>query len=316
MTSSSSPSMVRGSQGDLRLGAEQTVIDAREAHVRQPAHDERSWTVADPARLHGAEPVPATPPFYAPVHDEVELFRAAYARRLPVLLKGPTGCGKTRFVRHMAAALGRPLVTVACHEDLSASDLVGRFLVRGGDTLWQDGPLTAAVRSGALCYLDELVEARQDTVVVIHPLTDDRRLLPVEKRGELIEAHPDFQLVVSYNPARYDVLKQFKPSTRQRFVALAFDYPPAEIEAAVVRSETGVNGVVAARLVQVAQRVRKLRDEGLSDAPSTRLLVHAAELIASGVDPVRACEVAIAEPLTDEPELAAAIGSLIATVFA
>jgi len=255
-------------------------------------------------------------PFYAPVGDEVEIFDAAFERRVPVLLKGPTGCGKTRFVRHMAARLGLPLVSVACHEDLTASDLVGRFLVRGGDTVWQDGPLTRSVRSGAICYLDEIVEARQDTLVVIHPLADDRRVLVVEKRDEQLEAHADFLLVVSYNPEHHDVLKQFKPSTRQRFVSLAFDYPPAAVEARVLEHEAGVDARLAAQHVQVAQRVRRLRDEGLADAPSTRLLVHAGHLMTAGVDPLRACQVAIAEPLSDDPDLTRAIGSLIASVFA
>jgi nitric oxide reductase NorQ protein len=258
----------------------------------------------------------ASPPYYAPVRDEVEIFEAAYAERLPMLLRGPTGCGKTRFVRHMAARLGRPLVTVACHEDLTASDLVGRFLVRGGDTVWQDGPLTRAVRTGAICYLDELVEARQDTVVVIHPLTDDRRELAIEKRDELLPAHPGFVLVVSYNPAHQDVLKQMKASTRQRFVSLAFEYPPADVEAAILVHEAGVDAGLAARLVEVGRHVRRLRDEGLSDAPSTRVLVQAGRLIRRGVEPVRACRVAIAESLTDEPELVDAITRLIGVVFA
>jgi nitric oxide reductase NorQ protein len=254
-------------------------------------------------------------PYYAPIGDEVSLFAAAYAQRIPVLLRGPTGCGKTRFVRHMAARLGRPLISVPCHEDLTAADLVGRFLVSGGDTIWQDGPLTRAVRSGAICYLDELVEARQDTVVVIHPLTDDRRELTIEKRDERVEAHPGFLLVASYNPSHHDVLKQLKASTRQRFVSLTFEYPPPDIETAIVAQEAGVDAGLAARIVEVGRHVRRLRDEGLTDAPSTRVLVQAARLIRSGVEPVAACRVAIAEPLTEEPELVAAMVRLIGVVF-
>jgi nitric oxide reductase NorQ protein len=230
---------------------------------------------ADPAESPRSvlDSVPAEAPFYVAVGDEVELFAAAYVQRLPVLLKGPTGCGKTRFVRHMAARLGRPLVTVACHDELSATDLVGRFLVADGNTLWQDGPLTSAVRAGAICYLDEIVEARTDTVVVIHPLADDRRVLPIDKRGELLHAHPDFQLVVSYNPGYRNALKELKPSTRQRFVALGLDYPPAAIETAVVQREAGVDEALADRLVRLGLHVRRLRQQGLAEEsvrPSTR----------------------------------------------
>jgi nitric oxide reductase NorQ protein len=261
------------------------------------------------------EPVPLEPPFYAPVGDEIELFSAAHARRLPVLLKGPTGCGKTRFVRHMAARLGRPLVTVACHDELSATDLVGRFLVEGGNTVWQDGPLSAAVRAGAICYLDELVEARSDTIVVIHPLADDRRVLPIDKRGELLHAHPAFQLVVSYNPGYRSALKDLKPSTRQRFVALALGYPPAPIEATILRHEAGIDEATAERLVRLGMRVRRLEAQGLSEVASTRVLVQAASLIHAGLDPVRACESAIAHALTDEADLGAAILELIRSTF-
>ena len=255
---------------------------------------------------------PSREPFYLPIGREVDLFEAASRHRLPVLLKGPTGCGKTRFVRAMAWRLHRPLVTVACHDDLSANDLTGRFLVRGGETVWQDGPLTAAVRAGAICYLDEVVEARQDTVVAIHPLADDRRLLPLDKRGELLAAHPDFQLVVSYNPGYQNLMKELKPSTRQRFVAIAFDFPPRDIEVAIICQEAGVERPVAVNLVKLAERVRRLRDRGLVEVASTRLLVHAGCLIAAGVEPRDACEAAIAGPLSDDPELHAAIMDLVA----
>jgi len=259
--------------------------------------------------------LPSRDPFYLPSGREVEIFEAAYRHRLPVMLKGPTGCGKTRFVRYMAWRLQRPVVTVACHDDLSANDLTGRFLVRGGETVWQDGPLTAAARAGAICYLDEVVEARQDTVVAIHPLTDDRRLLPLEKRGELLEAHPDFQLVVSYNPGYQNLMKELKPSTRQRFVTIAFDFPPRHLEIAIICQEAGVERPVAVRLVKLAERVRRLRDRGLIEVASTRLLVHAARLIAAGVEPSDACAAAIAGPLSDDPELHAAMMELVTMVL-
>jgi nitric oxide reductase NorQ protein len=258
---------------------------------------------------------PAEEPYYAPRGDEIEVFTAARERRLPVMLKGPTGCGKTRFVRHMAWRLGRPLVTVACHDDLSANDLTGRYLVRGGETVWQDGPLTLAARFGAICYLDEIVESRQDTIVVIHPLTDDRRLLPVEKAQELVAAHADFQLVVSYNPGYQNVMKDLKPSTRQRFVTIDFDFPAVDLEIEIVRRESGVERPVASSLVKVAERVRRLRDRGLVEVASTRLLVHAAHLVAAGLDPRRACQSAIAGPLSDDPDLVAAVAEVIAAVF-
>jgi nitric oxide reductase NorQ protein len=250
-----------------------------------------------------------------PVGHEVSIFEACHRRALPVMLKGPTGCGKTRFVEHMAWRLGRPLVMVACHDDLSSSDLVGRYLVRAADTVWQDGPLTRAVRAGAICYLDEVVEARQDTVVVIHPLTDDRRVLPIDKTGELVPAAPGFQLVISYNPGYQNVLKDLKPSTRQRFVALEFAFPPPEIEARVVEHEGGVDRRQAAELVALAGRLRQLGDRGLVEVPSTRLLVAAARLMASGVPPAEACRTAIAAPLTDEPDLLAAVHDVIAAVL-
>lgn len=246
---------------------------------------------------------PATAPYYQPTANEREIFEAAARDRLPILLKGPTGCGKTRFVRHMAWRLARPLVTVACHDDLSASDLTGRFLVRGGDTVWQDGPLTAAVRAGAIAYLDEVVEARLDTIVVLHPLADDRRILPLERAGELVEAHPDFQLVVSYNPGYQTLVKELKPSTRQRFIAIELGFPPPDREAEIIAHEAGVDRGIAARLAALAERIRPLRDRGLSEPPSTRLLVHAARLIAAGVEENEACRSALCAVLTDDPEL-------------
>jgi nitric oxide reductase NorQ protein len=259
-------------------------------------------------------PPPAEEPFYLPVGQEITIFEACHARRLPVMLKGPTGCGKTRFVEHMAWRLGRPLVTVACHEDLAAGDLVGRYLVQATETVGQDGALTRAVRAGALCYLDEVVEARQDIVVVIHPLTDDRRVLPVDKTGELVEAAAGFQLVVSYNPGYQHILKDLKPSTRQRFVALDFTFPPPDVERRVVAREGGVEPETAAELVALGGRLRQLRDRGLPEVPSTRLLVAAARLIANGVPRRHACRTAIAAPLTDDPDLLAAVHDVIAAV--
>ena len=263
----------------------------------------------------GVRPSPAEEPFYLPSGDEVAVFAACHARGLPVMLKGPTGCGKTRFVEHMAWHLRRPLVTVACHDDLSASDLVGRYLVRASETVWQDGPLTRAVRAGAICYLDEVVEARQDTIVVIHPLTDDRRVLPIDKTGELVPAAAGFQLVISYNPGYQHLLKDLKPSTRQRFVALEFTVPPPVREIAIVVHEGGVDRHQAADLVALAGRIRTLRDRGLPEVPSTRLLVAAARLIASGVAPREACRAAIAAPLTDDPDLLAAAQDVIAALL-
>jgi nitric oxide reductase NorQ protein len=254
-------------------------------------------------------------PYYVPAGDEVAIFAQAHARGLAVLLKGPTGCGKTRFVEHMAWRLGRPLVTVACHDDLTAADLVGRFLVRDDATVWQDGPLTRAVRAGAICYLDEVVEARQDTTVVIHPLADHRRMLPIDKTGELIEAHAGFQLVISYNPSYQHALKDLKPSTRQRFVALEFAFPPAELEARIVAHEAQVDPGDARALVQLARRLRALQDRGLAEVPSTRLLIAAGQLIAAGIERRRACDVAIVTPLSDEPTLLAAMRDIVAACF-
>lgn len=255
-------------------------------------------------------------PFYLPVGNEVELFEKCHDRGLAVMLKGPTGCGKTRFVEHMAWRIGRPVVTVACHDDLSASDLTGRYLVRGGETVWQDGPLTLAARLGAICYLDEVVEARQDTIVVIHPLTDDRRILPLDKAGEVVNAAPGFQLVISYNPGYQHVLKDLKPSTRQRFVAMDFDFPPADVEARVVQHESGVEDATARSLVALAMRLRNLRDRGLAEVPSSRVLVATARLVAAGIPAEAACRSALIAPLTDDPELLGAMEDLVRAVLA
>jgi nitric oxide reductase NorQ protein len=257
----------------------------------------------------------ATEPYYLPVGREIELFEAAHSARLPVILKGPTGCGKTRFVEHMAWRLERPLITVACHEDLSSTDLVGRFLLEGEETIWHDGPLTSAVRNGAICYLDEVVEARKDTVVIIHPLTDHRRRLPIEKLGTIVEAPTDFMLVVSYNPGYQSILKDLKQSTRQRFVAIEFDYPPPEMEAEIVAREGGVDEGTARDLVLIGQKVRNLRGHGLEEGVSTRLLIYAAQLIALGIPPVDAADVAMCSPITDDRELQRSIREIVTTVI-
>jgi len=254
-------------------------------------------------------------PYYEPVGNEIEVFEAAYANQLPVLLKGPTGCGKTRFMEHMAWRLKRPLITVSCHDDLTASDLVGRFLISGGETVWVDGPLAKAVRAGGICYLDEIVEARKDTTVVIHPLADDRRVLPMEKLGELLEASDDFCMAISYNPGYQSVLKDLKQSTRQRFVALEFDYPAADLEAKIIATETGIAPETAQQLVKFAQMTRNLKGGGLEEGASTRLLVHAAKLMQSGIPPVVACRASIAEALTDDAEMLTAVNELSASVF-
>jgi nitric oxide reductase NorQ protein len=263
----------------------------------------------EPARLIADEP------YYEAVGDEVALFIAAHQSQIPVLLKGPTGCGKTRFMEHMAWRLARPLVTVACHDDLTASDLVGRYLITNNETVWVDGPLTRAVREGAICYLDEVVEARRDTTVVIHPLADDRRILSIEKRGELLQASPEFMLALSYNPGYQSVLKELKPSTRQRFVAIEFSYPEPELESRIVAAESGVDATVAAQLVQLAHMTRNLKSSGLDEGASTRLLVHAAKLIRRGVPPRVACRGAIAESLTDDPEMLQAVYELASSLF-
>ena len=257
----------------------------------------------------------ANEPYYLPIRQEVELFEAAYAAHLPVMLKGPTGCGKTRFVEYMAYRMNRPLITVACHEDLSATDLVGRFLLEGEETVWHDGPLTTAVRNGAICYLDEVVEARKDTVVIIHPLTDDRRRLPIEKRGTVIEAPPEFMLVVSYNPGYQSILKDLKQSTRQRFVAMEFDYPSPEAEAEIVAREGGIEPTTAQDLVKIGQKVRNLRGHGLEEGVSTRLLIYAAQMIAKGIAPVAAAEVALCSPITDDRELQRSIREIVTTII-
>lgn len=254
-------------------------------------------------------------PYYLPVGKEVGLFEAAYRGKLPVMLKGPTGCGKTRFIEYMAWRLNRPLITVACHEDLSATDLVGRFLLEGDETVWHDGPLTTAVKHGAICYLDEVVEARKDTIVLIHPLTDDRRILPVEKRGTVLQAPDEFMLVVSYNPGYQSVLKDLKQSTRQRFIGLEFDYPPPPLETAVLVHEGKIDEQTARDLVLIGEKVRNLKGHGLEEGVSTRLLVYAAQLVSSGIDPQLACEVAISSPITDDLELQRSIREIVTTVI-
>lgn len=254
-------------------------------------------------------------PFYQSQGSEIQLFEHAYNNQLPVLIKGPTGCGKTRFIQHMAARLNRKLYTVACHDDLSASDLVGRHLIGDGSTYWNDGPLTRAVREGAICYLDEVVEARKDTTVVLHPLSDDRRILPIERTGEQLEAPPGFMLVVSYNPGYQNILKGMKPSTRQRFVSMRFDYPTAEVEKKIILAETGVGEKLAEQLIELATGLRALEGHDLEEAPSTRLLVHASKLIQDGFDPIETCRAALVEPLTDEEDTVEALMEVVYAAF-
>jgi nitric oxide reductase NorQ protein len=254
-------------------------------------------------------------PYYLPVGDEVRIFEQCHAKNLAVMLKGPTGCGKTRFVEHMAWRLERPLITISCHDDMTASDLVGRFLIRHDGTQWQDGPLARAVREGAICYLDEVVEARQDTVVVLHPLTDYRRMLPIDKTGETIEAAPGFQLVISYNPGYQRMLKDLKPSTRQRFVALDFGFPPPEQEVRIVQHEGAADYATAQALVTLGQRLRQLQDRGLAEVPSTRLLIASARLISSGIPVKQACYAALISPLSDEASLLEAMRDLVDATF-
>ena len=264
-------------------------------------------------------------PFYLPIKDEVELFETAYERRIPVLLKGPTGAGKTRFVEYMSWKLhnknaqsheeGVPLITVACHEDLTASDLVGRYLLEGDETVWIDGPIARATKVGAICYLDEIVEARKDTTVLIHPLTDYRRLLPIEKRGELLEAADGFLLVMSYNPGYQSALKDLKHSTRQRFIAIEFDYPPRDAEAEIIVNESGVSADVAQDLAKLGEKVRNLKEHGLGEGVSTRLLIYAGKLIAGGIAPRRACQVAIVWALTDDGEVQRSIEEVVTSIF-
>ncbi|WP_083251089.1 CbbQ/NirQ/NorQ/GpvN family protein [Acidihalobacter yilgarnensis] len=254
-------------------------------------------------------------PYYRTLGDEVELYEAAYEIRMPMMLKGPTGCGKTRFVEYMAWKLGKPLITVSCNEDMTASDLIGRYLLDANGTRWQDGPLTLAARHGALCYLDEVVEARQDTTVAIHPLTDSRRILPLEKKGEVVQAHPDFQLVVSYNPGYQSVMKDLKQSTKQRFGALDFDYPEHDVEVEIVAHESGVDAETASKLVHIAERARNLKGHGLDEGLSTRMLAYAGSLIAKGVDPLKACRVALVRPITDDLDMRDALDAAVTTYF-
>jgi nitric oxide reductase NorQ protein len=280
---------------------------------------------------------PMREPFYLPVADELDLFTAAFKERIPVLLKGPTGCGKTRFVEYMAWKLGRPLtvvkdvtegtraandneqalplITVACHEDLTASDLVGRYLLEGESTRWIDGPLTRAVKVGAICYLDEVVEARKDTTVLIHPLTDHRRLLPIEKRGQVIEAADDFLLVISYNPGYQSALKDLKHSTRQRFISIEFGHPPREVEARIIEHESGVDAQTADELAKLGEKVRNLKEHGLSEGVSTRLLIYAGRLVTEGIAPRRACQVAVVWALTDDLDVQRSIEEVVSAIF-
>jgi len=251
-------------------------------------------------------------PYYRVVGNEDALFEAAHAERMPMMLKGPTGCGKTRFVECLAWKLGKPLITVTCHEDMTASDLVGRYLLDAQGTVWHDGPLTLAVRFGAICYLDEIVEARQDTTVVIHALTDERRILPLEKKNEVVRAHPDFHLVISYNPGYQSVLKDLKESTKQRFGAIEFGYPAADLESEIVAHESGVDRQVATILVAIAKRSRNLKGHGLDEGASTRMLVHAAQLHSRGISLADACQVAIVLPITDDPDMRDALTAAIA----
>jgi len=254
-------------------------------------------------------------PYYRSVSNEVELYEAAYSVRMPVMLKGPTGCGKSRFVEHMAWKLKKPLITVACNEDMTASDLVGRYLLDATGTQWHDGPLTVAARIGAICYLDEVVEARQDTTVVIHPLTDHRRQLPLEKKGEMVNCHPDFQLVISYNPGYQSLMKDLKQSTKQRFGAIDFDYPNADVESEIVMHETKVDKATADKLVQIAHRARNLKGHGLDEGISTRLLAYAGALIAKGIAPKAACQMTLVRPITDDPDMRDTLDAAINTYF-
>ncbi|MFK5892576.1 MAG: CbbQ/NirQ/NorQ/GpvN family protein [Pseudomonadota bacterium] len=254
-------------------------------------------------------------PFYQQQDNEVALYEAAYNGRLPVMIKGPTGCGKSRFIEHMAWKLQKPLITVACNEDMTASDLVGRYLLDANGTRWLDGPLTVAARIGAICYLDEIVEARQDTTVVIHPLTDHRRNLPLDKKGELINAHPDFQLVISYNPGYQSLMKDLKQSTKQRFTALDFDYPSADTEAGIVVKEAGIDIEIAAKLVKIAEAARNLKGHGLDEGISTRLMVYAAQLMNQGVNPADACRMALVRPITDDADIRNTLYHAVDAVF-
>lgn len=268
-----------------------------------------------PVTGNAGKPVTAAIPFYVPTGNECELFETAYHRQLPLLLKGPTGCGKTRFVTHMAARLQRPLFTVSCHDDLTAADLTGRFLIRGGETVWVDGPLTRAIREGGICYLDEIVEARKDVTVVLHPLTDDRRMLPLERTNETLQAPDTFMLVISYNPGYQNLLKSLKPSTRQRFIALSFDFPPPEIELQIIASESGLARERCTSLINLAIQLRRLKDIDLEESVSTRLLVYCATLMAAGVDPLEAARAALIEPLSDETETQQGLFELVRATY-
>ena len=274
-------------------------------------------------------------PFYLPVADEIQLFEAAYNGQIPILLKGPTGTGKTRFVEYMAWKLSRPLtivknnqgkdpnakngiplVTIACHEDLTASDLVGRYLLDAEGTRWMDGPLARAVKSGAICYLDEIVEARKDTTVLIHPLADHRRTLPVEKQGIVLEAKKGFQLVISYNPGYQSALKDLKESTRQRFIAIEFSPPPPAVEAEIIRKESGCTAAHAKSLAKLGEKVRNLQDHGLKEGASTRILIYAGKLISQGISPKRACHVSVVWGITDDAEVQRSVEEIVTAIFA
>jgi len=254
-------------------------------------------------------------PFYEEQNQEVMLYEAAYNNKLPVMIKGPTGCGKSRFVEHMAWKLGKPLITVACNEDMTASDLVGRYLLDANGTRWLDGPLTIAARIGAICYLDEIVEARQDTTVVIHPLTDHRRTLPLDKKGELLPAHPDFQLVISYNPGYQNMMKDLKQSTKQRFVAFDFDYASQSVEIEILAKEADIDVELASKLVEIGVAARNLKGHGLDEGISTRLLVYAATLIKDGVDPQAACRMSLVCPITDDGDIRSTLDHAVNQIF-
>ncbi|MBX3628584.1 MAG: CbbQ/NirQ/NorQ/GpvN family protein [Nitrosomonas sp.] len=273
--------------------------------------------IAGQAAINAAQdrPVTESMPFYQPSGNECALFEAAYREGLPLLIKGPTGCGKTRFVMHMATRLGRPLHTVSCHDDLTAADLTGRYLLHGGETRWVDGPLTRAVREGGICYLDEIVEARKDVTVVLHPLTDDRRILPLERTGEVLQAPDQFMLVVSYNPGYQNILKSLKPSTRQRFVSISFDFPSPAVEARIIAAESGLPEPQCVSLAALAQRLRALKDVDLEEVVSTRLLIYCATLLKNGVDPHQAAEAALVEPLCDDPDVKQGLLELIRATF-
>jgi nitric oxide reductase NorQ protein len=301
----------------------ETVITNHEIRYEAEGEDYRVFAVE--------EYKPHVEPFYVPITNEIEMFTAAFEERIPVLLKGPTGMGKTRFVEYMAWRMGRPitrvhsdgsdsdqalpLVTVACHEDLTASDLVGRYLLEGESTRWIDGPLTRAVKAGAICYLDEVVEARKDTTVLIHPLTDHRRLLPMEKRGQVIEAAEGFLLVISYNPGYQSALKDLKQSTRQRFIAIDFDYPPREQETAIIAHEADIPLDLATELAKLGEKIRNLREHGLSEGASTRLLIYAGKLIRKGIPARTACQSAVVWALTDDVEVQRTIEEVVASIF-